>query len=213
MPTPTNPFEKIAIEIGIDPSDAEKAANLFLRWLRFAIPAHQSGNHDFLGEELHWMISRRTYYELLGFLDVFAGCYSWDTGSASQYLLRIAPREEWPSHDDSAPARPDPNPVAETMRQILVLADGYDFTISLATCDFDARLYARLRVEEKHFNEDLDFTMIDYVPLTTSELNRLVGMEPNAMLRQIETISKGKDCITSTRGVLRWTDSVWYPHT
>ena len=208
-----DPFEKISREIGISPGDAEYATRRFLQWLSGSIQNYDGGNHDFIGEELHWKLSRSTFYHLLGLLDEFSHRYSWERGSATQYLLRIAPREEWPSHDDPAPARPDPKSVADTMRQILPLANGYDFSISLATCDFDSRLYARLRVEEKHFNEDLDFTMIDYVLLTTSELNRLVGMESDAMLRQIETISEGKNCITSSRGVFSWADSVWYPHT
>jgi hypothetical protein len=207
------PFEKISREIGISPGDAEYAISRFLQWLSSNIQNYDEGNRDFIGEELHWKLSRATFYHLLGLFDEFSDRYSWERGSAAQYLLRIAPREEWPSYDDPAPDRPDPKCVADTMRQFLLLADGYDFTINLATCDFDSRLYAHLLVEEKHFNEDLDFTMIDYVPLTTSELNGLVGMEADAMLRRIETISKGKDCITSTRGVFRWAGNVWYPHT
>jgi hypothetical protein len=70
-----------------------------------------------------------------------------------------------------------------------------------------------LRVEQKHSNEDLDFTMVDYVPLTPSELNGLIGKEPDEILRQIEKISKEKDCITTTRGVFRWAGCVFYPHT
>lgn len=213
MKTYTNPFDEIARKTGIAPCDAEHATALFLQWLRFEIPAYTEGNRDFIGEELHWLIGRRIFYELLGFFDEFAGRYSWDTGSASQYLMRIAPREEWPSYDDPQPVPPDPKAVAETMRPISFLANDPDYSISLMTCDFNSQLYACLRVEEKHFNEDLDFTMVDYVPLTPCELNGLVGKEPDDVLRQIEKISKGKDCITTTRGVFRWAGCVFYPHT
>ncbi len=213
MSTFSNPFPEIARKIGIDTCDAQLATTGFLRWLRHSIPAHTEGNRDFIGEELHWLISRSMFYELIGFLDEFADRYSWEKGIAAEYLLRIAPREEWPSIHDPAPVMPDPAMVAGTMRPITHLAQDPDFSICLMTCDFNLQLYARLRVEEKHFNDELDFTMVDYVPLTPSELNGLLGKKADEMLRQIEKISKGKDCITTTRGVFRWTEGVFYPHT
>lgn len=209
------PFDSIALEIGISASDAERATCRFLKWLRCEIENYTEGNRDFIGEKLHWLISRTSFYHLLGLFDAFSGHYSWEAGSAKEYLLRIAPREEWPSiGEEAAEAQiPDPASVARSMRHISLLADDYDFAISLESCDFDSRLYARLQVEEKSYNDDMEFTMVDHVPLTPADVNALIGQSPHEMLLQIQALSNGRDCITSTRGKYLWTRGVFYPHT
>jgi hypothetical protein len=56
---------------------------------------YKGGNGDFIGEDLWYQVDRQTFYHLLGFLEYFADRYSWDEGSASEYLLRLGSQEDW----------------------------------------------------------------------------------------------------------------------
>lgn len=211
-----DPFEMIAGEVGISPGEAEHATRRFLQWLSRSIQNYDEGNRDFIGEELHWKLNRATFYHLLGLFDEFSHRYSWQRGSASQYLLRIAPREEWPSYDDGSiePPKPDAEVFLNSMRQICELVFDSQFDIKLVVCDLNSRLYARIRVSEEMFPEDHGFTMIDYVPLTPADFPALIGLKDRDMLLRLQKISKGRDGIHTTRGKACWSNfGVFYPHT
>jgi len=61
----------------------------FLLQLHRRLYEYRGLNGDYLSEELHYQIGPRGFYHLLGFLDTFSDRYSWEPGSAAEYLLRL----------------------------------------------------------------------------------------------------------------------------
>jgi hypothetical protein len=208
------PFEMIVREIGISPDDAESAICRFLKWLSSRIRNYE-GNRDFIGEELHWIVSRATFYHLLGLFDDFSERYSWEKGSAKEYLLRIAPRDEWPNYIDESTEIPKPEAamVAASMIYVCNLAKDQRSDIDLVVCAFNSRLYARINVNENLVVDCAESPKIDYVPLTPADLTGLMGLEAQAMLLRIQNLSKEQDCIVTSQGKARWVDHVFYPYT
>lgn len=209
------PFEIIGREIGISPRDAQWATCRFLKWLTSNILNYDEGNRDFIGEKLHWILNRSTFYHLLGLFDVFSDRYSWEKGIAKEYLLRIAPRDEWPNYiDESAEIpKPDASKVEASMTQVCSLARDPRFEINLVVCISNARLYARMSVSESIFDDCSKTDIIDYVPLTPADLADLMGLDPHAMLIRIENRSIDQDCIVTRQGKAKWHNRVAYPYT
>ena len=50
---------------------------------------------DILGERLPHELSPQAYYHLLGFVETFSEKYVWESGSASEYLLRLGQIPQW----------------------------------------------------------------------------------------------------------------------
>ena len=63
--------------------------------LRRRLFEYQGLNGDYIGEQLHYDISDRAYFHLLGFLDQFSGSYGWEPGSAREYIARLMSEETW----------------------------------------------------------------------------------------------------------------------
>lgn len=206
------PFKSIARKIGISPDDAECATTLFIKWLAERVRNYDRGNRDFIGEELHWLVNRSTFYHLLGFLDVFSDRYSWEMGIAKEYLLRIAPRDEWPNYLDepSEDKPPNASTFATSMIGVCMLSEGARFDIGLVICANNSRLYARIRLKEEIFPECDKYSRLDYVPLTPEELASLIGLDSQEMLLGIQRISVEKDCIVTIDGKAQWEDRVDY---
>jgi len=85
----------VADKLGLDEKTAlTVVADFALQLHRHALE-YKGGNGDFIGEDLWYQVDRQTFYHLLGFLEYFADRYSWDVGSASEYLLRLGSQEDW----------------------------------------------------------------------------------------------------------------------
>lgn len=67
----------------------------FLLRLHKGAVEYEGLNGDYVGESLHWSIAPQGFYHLVGFLEWFATCYSWDSGTASEYLLRLGGAARW----------------------------------------------------------------------------------------------------------------------
>lgn len=63
--------------------------------LRRGLDKYKGINGDYIGEQLHWDISSRAYFHLLGFLDQFSEKYQWEPGSAPEYISRLFTEDEW----------------------------------------------------------------------------------------------------------------------
>ncbi len=111
------------------------------------------------------------------------------------------------------PPSPDPKFLIKSMQYVSVLAELFNCTIDLMFCEFDLSYYSRLDVSEESFSKGDGFSMVDYVPISPTDLIELKGLGPRAMLHQIQTISKGRHCIVTTRGEAEWAERVFYPHT
>lgn len=112
-----------------------------------------------------------------------------------------------------APPPPDPELLIKSMQYVNVLAELLNCAIDLMFCDLDLNHYARLDVSEESFSTGDGFSMVDYVPISPTDLIELKKLAPRAMLHQIQTISKGRHCIVTTRGKAAWAERVFYPHT
>lgn len=86
---------EIAGNLGLDEKTARAVVGEFALQLHRHALEYKGGNRDFIGEDLWCQVDRQTFYHLLGFLEYFAGRYSWDEGSASEYLLRLGTQEDW----------------------------------------------------------------------------------------------------------------------
>lgn len=88
-------IEKIASRTGIEPSVVRRVVEEFCLDLRRGLDEYDEHNRDYIGEQLHWEISNRAYFHLLGFLDTFSEKYQWEPHSASEYVSRLFSKEEW----------------------------------------------------------------------------------------------------------------------
>jgi hypothetical protein len=90
-----NLIERVAAASGVSPEIARQVSAELLAQLHREILYYDKGNKDYIGEHALWELGDRGYYHLLGFLQEFSDRYSWESGSASEYLLRLADREQW----------------------------------------------------------------------------------------------------------------------
>ncbi|MBX7127275.1 MAG: hypothetical protein K1X47_16390 [Cyclobacteriaceae bacterium] len=87
--------DRIAEKVGDDPDLVRRIIEEFCLELRKNLDSYKGMNGDYLGEQLHWEISTRAFFHLLGFLDAFSGKYQWEPGSAREYILRLYSEEDW----------------------------------------------------------------------------------------------------------------------
>ena len=111
------------------------------------------------------------------------------------------------------PPMPDPELLINSMYHVSLLADQSNYTINLMVCGFDSSLYTRLDVDEENFFTGDGFSMSDYVPISPADLVDLIKLDPRSKLHQIQSFSKGRHCIVTTRGEAAWAERVFYPHT
>ncbi len=67
----------------------------FLLRLHRGAVEYEGLNGDYIGEQLSWDIAPQGYYHVLGFLEWFATCYSWNPGTANEYLGRMGGATRW----------------------------------------------------------------------------------------------------------------------
>ena len=90
-----NLLSEIAESVGKEPEEISLIIDEFLLQLHRHIYEYKGLNGDFIGEELHYMLSRQAFFHLLGFLECFSKRYKWEPNSASEYLIRLGMRAEW----------------------------------------------------------------------------------------------------------------------
>lgn len=86
---------EIASKLGDDREHVAKVIDEFCFLLRRRLFEYQGLNGDYIGEQLHYDISDRAYFHLLGFLDQFSGSYDWEQGIAREYIARLMSEEAW----------------------------------------------------------------------------------------------------------------------
>ncbi len=86
---------QIAASSGEDPAVVNRVIEEFCLTLRRGLDEYKSVNGDYIGEQLHWDVSSRAYFHLLGFLDQFSEKYQWEPGTAREYISRLFSQEEW----------------------------------------------------------------------------------------------------------------------
>lgn len=88
-------IDQIAANAGEDPVVVNRVIEEFCLGLRRGIDEYKGINGDYIGEQLHWDISNRAFFHLLGFLDLFSEKYQWEPGSAREYVSRLFSEDEW----------------------------------------------------------------------------------------------------------------------
>ncbi len=86
---------QIAASSGEEPAVVNRVIEEFCLALRRGLDEYKGLNGDYIGEQLHWDISSRAYFHLLGFLDQFSEKYQWEPGSACEYISRLTTEDEW----------------------------------------------------------------------------------------------------------------------
>ena len=86
---------EIASKLGDDREQVAKVIEEFCFLLRRRLYEYKGLNGDYIGEQLHYDISDRAYFHLLGFLDQFSGNYNWEPGIAHEYIARLMSEETW----------------------------------------------------------------------------------------------------------------------
>src|SRR5438094_9775023 len=86
---------EVAEKLGLDEKSARAVVAQFALQLHRHALEYEGLNGDFIGEDLWCQVDRQTFFHLLGFLEYFADRYSWDEGSATEYLLRLGSQEDW----------------------------------------------------------------------------------------------------------------------
>lgn len=87
--------DQIAAQAGEDPEVVCRVIEEFCLGLRRSLDEYKGINGDYIGEQLHWDISNRAFFHLLGFLDQFSEKYQWEPGSAREYILRLFSEDDW----------------------------------------------------------------------------------------------------------------------
>lgn len=87
--------DQIAANAGEDPEVVSRVIEEFCLGLRRSLDEYKGINGDYIGEQLHWDISNRAFFHLLGFLDQFSEKYQWEPGSAREYILRLFTEDDW----------------------------------------------------------------------------------------------------------------------
>lgn len=83
---------EVAAEAGVETEIAEAVIDEFMLLLHRGL---YESNGDYIAGSLRWQLGPQAFYHLLCFFDVFMERYNWDEGSASEYLLRMPPSEQW----------------------------------------------------------------------------------------------------------------------
>ena len=86
---------EIAEKLGEDREKVSRIIDEFCFLLRRRLFEYQGLNGDYIGEQLHYDISDRAFFHLLGFLDQFSGKYDWEPGIAYEYIARLMQDETW----------------------------------------------------------------------------------------------------------------------
>ena len=87
--------DQIAAISGEDPEVVSRIIEEFCLGLSRSFDEYKGINGDYIGEQLHWDISNRAFFHLLGFLDQFSEKYQWEPGSAREYILRLFTEDDW----------------------------------------------------------------------------------------------------------------------
>lgn len=85
----------IAETLGCEPSEVDAIIEELMLQFHRRLYEYSGLNGDYIGEELHYQIGDQAFYHLLGFLDTFSERYSWEPGTANEYLLRLSGRSRW----------------------------------------------------------------------------------------------------------------------
>lgn len=88
-------IDQIAANAGEDPAVVSRVIEEFCLSLRRGLDEYKGLNGDYIGEQLHWDISNRAFFHLLGFLDLFSEKYQWEPGSAPEYISRLFTEDDW----------------------------------------------------------------------------------------------------------------------
>lgn len=88
-------IDQIAANAGEDPAVVSRVIEEFCLSLRRGLDEYKRFNGDYIGEQLHWDISNRAFFHLLGFLDLFSEKYQWEPGSAPEYISRLFTEDDW----------------------------------------------------------------------------------------------------------------------
>lgn len=88
-------IDQIAANAGEDPAAVRRVIEEFCLSLRRGMDEYKGINGDYIGEQLHWDISSRAYFHLLGFLNLFSEKYQWEPESGREYILRLFSEDEW----------------------------------------------------------------------------------------------------------------------
>lgn len=107
--------DQIAANAGEDPEFVSRVIEEFCLGLRRSLDEYKGINGDYIGEQLHWDISNRAFFHLLGFLDQFSEKYQWEPGSAREYILRLFSEDDWkPFSQEYIRANSSDNPHSAT---------------------------------------------------------------------------------------------------
>ncbi len=86
---------EMAQNLGMEePAVAAVIAEFALQLHRYACE-YTGFNGDYIGEDLRYQVPPQALYHLLYFLDRFSEHYSWEPGSAHEYLLRMGKIADW----------------------------------------------------------------------------------------------------------------------
>lgn len=88
-------IEEISNKTGVDKRTVSLVADELLYELHRRLVEYRGLNGNYLGEEAHYELNDRGFYHLLGVFDAFSERYNWESGSASEYLLRLGARDRW----------------------------------------------------------------------------------------------------------------------
>ena len=88
-------IQQIAANAGEEPAVVKRVIEEFCLGLRRGLDQYKGLKGDYIGEQLHWDISNRAFFHLLGFLDLFSEKYQWEPGSAREYVSRLFTEDEW----------------------------------------------------------------------------------------------------------------------
>ncbi len=86
-------INEIAQTVGVSEDQANNVVEEFL--LRLHKMEYEGGEMYGLIETIWPMISIRSLFHLLGFLESWSDRTNWETGYMHEYLMRIAPNQNW----------------------------------------------------------------------------------------------------------------------
>lgn len=88
-------ISEVADNLGLDENMVDAVVADFALQLHRHALEYRGLNGDFIGEDLRYQVGPQAFYHLVGFLEYFAERYTWDPGSASEYLARVGSRRDW----------------------------------------------------------------------------------------------------------------------
>jgi hypothetical protein len=88
-------LSEVARVVDQDIESVRSVVATFARELHRHALEYEDANGDFIGEHLLWQIDQEAYFHLIGFLEYFAERYNWESGTSSEYLLRLNSPETW----------------------------------------------------------------------------------------------------------------------